>query len=94
MPIFAVAVRDDCPPAAIAEITSRVETEYPGCYQINGSLWLVHSDGIAETVAQATGIKGDSRVEGGSGVVFKMNSYAGFTARSLWDWLADAEAKG
>ena len=65
-----------------------------GNYRLNDTFYLVQSATIAETVAIAAGIKGDDRVEAARGVVFKLNrSYSGYTARSLWDWLGQAEER-
>ena len=55
------------------------------------NLVLVASDDIAEQVAQKVGIKGENRIEGVTGAVFKLNgAYAGFASRALWEWLTEA----
>ncbi len=57
--------------------------------------FLVSTDVIAETIAINVGIKGDDRIEDANGVVFRLKaSYSGYAARSLWDWLAQAEKRG
>lgn len=73
---------------------ARIDKYYPGIHQLELSdhLFLIRSDSIAETVAQNIGLKGDDRLPDARGVVFKLNAaYAGFTYRSVWDWLAEAE---
>ena len=47
---------------------------------------------LTQEVAVRAGIKGEDRIEDASGVVFRLNgAYAGFAARSLWEWLGQAE---
>ena len=59
-------------------------------YRINDLTFLVRTKRLAEDVSVVAGIKGDDRFV--SGVVFKLNRYyAGYTARSLWEWLQDDE---
>ena len=89
MRVFAVALNEPNP-----DIARRIEKEYPDHYRISETLCLVSEDVIAEDVAVSVGIKGGDRVEGASGVVFKLNNvYSGFSARSLWDWLSRAEER-
>ena len=81
--------------SANATVEDRVEREFPGCYSINKTAFLVSSDGLAETIAATVGIKGDDRVEDASGVVFRLNgTFAGYSSRALWDWLEQAESNG
>ena len=72
-------------------VRQRVEEKYPATesYALSRDLFMVRADTIAERVAESTGIKGDDKIEGVTGVVFKLNSsYAGFDNRAIWDWLA------
>ncbi len=72
----------------------RISENYPGLehLELSDQLYLIRSDSIADTVAQNVGLKGDDQIKGLTGVVFKLNSaYAGFTYRSIWDWLSEAE---
>ena len=68
----------------------RLREAYPRHHLIADNLILVASEDIAELVAQKVGIKGESRIEGVTGAVFKLNgAYAGFASRALWEWLTD-----
>ena len=71
----------------------RLRQEYSGGahHELDDRLFLVSSDGIANSVAEALGLSGDDP-DGPTGVIFKLNaSYAGFDRRAVWDWLAQAE---
>ncbi len=77
-----------------SDVARRVEDKYPNHYRMNDTFFLVQGEGIAQTVSEAVGIKGDERVEEARGVVFKINhSYSGFASRALWDWLGQAEER-
>ena len=87
MSIFAVVLEDQN-----AKITQRIAEKYPDHYVLNDTCFLVHDEGIANTVSESVGIKGDDRIQGGSGVVFKIDgSYSGRASRSLWDWIGKYE---
>ena len=87
MPVYAISLK-----SPNEEVQSLIREKYPGHYEFLPTFFLVRSDSIAESVAIDIGIKGDDRIEGASGVVFKLNrSYSGFTSPSLWDWLTPGE---
>ena len=87
MNIYAIALKRSNP-----EVLSRIREAYPDAYSLTDTFFLVQSKGIAKTVAVSIGIKGDDRIKGASGVVFKLNhSYSGFTERALWEWLEQAQ---
>ena len=88
MSVFAVVLNEEN-----HDVAERIKSEYPDSfYRLTGTFFLVKSNAIPEAVATSVGIKGDRRIETARGVVFKLNrSYSGFTARSLWDWLRQAE---
>ena len=89
MAVFAVVLN-----GANEEVKQHLEQEYPDYFQFTDTFFLVQSNGIAESVAIAAGLKGDDRIEAARGAVFKLNrSYSGFTVRSLWDWLTQAEER-
>ena len=76
------------------EARDRIQNKYAGAHLelIDERLFLIHADAIAETVARNVGLKGPDRIHDLTGVVFKLNSaYSGFTYRSIWDWLKEAE---
>lgn len=78
------------------EAAARIKERYSGAHLelLDERLYLISADTIAETVARRIGLKGDNQVNGVTGVVFKLNAaYAGFTYRSIWDWLKEAEGK-
>ena len=77
------------------EVASRIAEAYPDHYQISEVSFLVADDALTDTVATNVGIKGENKVDGARGVVFKLNhTYSGYTSRSLWDWLEKAEEHG
>lgn len=87
MSMFAIILRE-----TNDEVAKRVREKYPTAYEMTETCFLVQSDFIAENVAVSVGIKGEDRIGEASGVVFRLNGhYAGFTSRSLWDWLSQAE---
>ena len=90
MAVFAIALVKNNP-----AVTSLIQANYPGCYEHSPTLYLVEEDALAETVAITVGIKGEARVSDASGFVLKLQefSYSGYTTRSLWDWLKDAEKR-
>lgn len=89
MPVFAVVLNE--PNGAVAR---RVEDKYPNHYRMNDAFFLAQGEGIAQTVSEAVGIKGDERVEEAHGGVFKIShSCSGFTSRALWDWPGQAEER-
>ena len=87
MNIYAIVLKRSNP-----EVSKRIQDVYPDSYSLTDTFFLVQSKGIAKAVATSIGIKGDDKIEGASGVVFKLNrSYSGYTERSLWDWLEQAQ---
>ena len=89
MTVFAVVLNEPN-----AEVERRLDSSYPGFFRFSDTFYLAQTDDIADSVAARIGIKGDERIEAARGVVFKLNrSYAGFTTRSLWDWLSRAEER-
>ena len=85
---FAVLLQkpDDRTPVRLTE-----KYEHDNVYRINDMTFLVRTKKqLADDVAVVAGIKGDERFV--SGVVFKLNqAYAGYSARSLWEWLQEGE---
>ena len=70
-----------------------ISEKYPDSFEYNPTLYLVVDDCLAEAVATKVCIKGKDRISGASGFVIKLEefSYSGYTMRSLWDWLKQAE---
>lgn len=80
---FAVMLRE--PDTRTLDNLNR-EYDSVNVYRLNDVTFLVRTKRLAEDVSVAAGIKGEDRFV--SGVVFKLNrSYAGYTSRSLWEWL-------
>ena len=74
------------------EVVARIQEKYPDCYEMSAGCYLVHDNEITRNVASAVGIKGNDRIEDAAGAVFRLNgAYSGFAARSLWEWLGQAE---
>ena len=89
MAVFAVVLNEANP-----DVMKRLEEACPNHYRLNDTFLLVQGDALAETVAVSVGIKGDDRIEAARGVVFRLNmAYAGYSVRSLWDWLRQTEEK-
>lgn len=87
MSVFAIVLDEANPEAA-----ARIEAEFPDCFRMSETMFLVASQSIADRIARAVGIKGDAdeRIQGG--VVFRLSRhYSGYTSRALWDWLEHAE---
>ena len=85
MAVFVVYIQDE----ERQQIQTRLQERYPEPqhFGLEDNLYLVRSDSIAQSIAEALGIKGEGRDS--TGVVFKLNaSYAGFADRSIWEWLA------
>lgn len=73
-------------------VVRRIRQAYPSHHQVTDSCYLVQSPQITQDVAVKVGIKGQDRVDGASGVVFKLNgAYSGYAPRALWEWLGQAE---
>lgn len=74
------------------EVTRRIRKNYPTCYKLDRSCYLVRSSDLCQSVAVKSGIKGDDRVESAVGAVFRLNgTYAGYASTSLWEWMANEE---
>ena len=90
MTIFVVVLQ-----APNTGVVANLESKFPRFFKYSDSVFLLESDTIAEDVAVKLGIKGDNRIKDALGFVLKLNSfnYDGFTTRSLWDWLSDAQTR-
>ena len=89
MPLFAVILNDPNEP-----VESRLHEAFgeQNVFPMNDRTFLVASDEITENVTVKAGIKGDDRIENSRGAVFRLNgAYAGYTVKSLWEWLSDHE---
>ena len=85
--IYAVALDHPEP-----KVEGRLKQRYESVFKHTDSFYLVvgHINDVSENVAVAAGIKGEQREF--AGVVFRLNgSYSGFTKRTLWEWLKDAD---
>lgn len=91
--VFAV-VLDDKGQQNVDAVGDRLSGEY-GAGNVfrytDGVIYVaVPETATTETTANVAKIKGVSRDT--SGVVFKLNSaYSGYTDKSLWEWLSDAQ---
>ena len=76
-----------------ADVAARIKEQYVDCcHEVTDTSYLVQTKELTREVAVRAGIKGEGRIEDASGVVFRLNgAYAGFAARSLWEWLGQAE---
>lgn len=87
MAVFALHLAGD----SAAKCVKRLHKHYPKPehYELaENALYLVRSNVISQTIAEDIGLKGDDRIDGATGIVFKLNSaYSGFASRSAWEWL-------
>ncbi len=89
MPIFAITLKEPNP-----EVVELITKEYPDCYQLSDTVFLVSQNTVSETIAKTVGIKGEDRIESALGAVFRLNgAYAGYASRSLWEWLGEMEKR-
>ena len=67
----------------------RLKSQYPSAYElIENRVYLVRDGGLTSEIAVKLGIKSEPSIA--EGVVFRLNhAYSGFTARTLWEWLAE-----
>lgn len=87
MNAFAVMIQDPQAPT-YDRLTEKYDST--NVYRVNELTFLVRTKRLAEDVSVVAGIKGEDRFV--SGVVFKLNRYyAGYAARSLWEWLQEDE---
>ena len=78
--------------ASNKEVTSRIKERYAENHEFSDTCYFVQTRDITRDVAHVVGIKGETRAEGASGAVFKLNgAYSGYTSRALWEWLSQAE---
>ena len=75
------------------EVERRINEAYPepDNYRLSDTFYLVVRDTLADTVARTIGLYGKKRVEGASGVVFRVTqTHAGYADVALWDWFERA----
>ena len=78
-------------------IDRRISEMYPVCFKHTDTFHLVSADPpvVSQDIAEVVGIKGDDRVGGSSGDMFKMHSaYSGYTQQPLWKWLSSVTKEG
>ena len=75
--------------SATDAVRQRLRRVYPSAYEmVPGIVYLVRDNVLSAEVARKVGIKSDPRVA--EGAVFKLNhAYAGYTDRTLWEWLGE-----
>ena len=86
--IFAIVL-----PKTNQEVIKRIKDNYPDrYYEVSDTFFLISTDSLTNSIAEAIGIKGEKRIEKASGIVFKLNgAYSGWASRSLWEWLEKIE---
>lgn len=79
-------------------VIEKLQSVYPQHFKYSDTIFFVEdSRPVTENVAIDLGIKGANRIDEVSGIVLKLGafpSYAGYTKRSLWDWLGAAGERG
>lgn len=88
MTVFVVVLQEE-----EHRVQEKIEEHFSNYLQYTDTFFLLESDKLTEDVAVAIGIKGEKRIAGVSGWVIKLNdfNYAGYTSRTLWEWLQEAE---
>lgn len=75
-----------------AGVVALIQEKYPDHHQVTETCSLVQTKELTQDIAIKVGVKGPNRIDDTSGVVFKLNgAYSGFAARTLWEWLGQAE---
>lgn len=89
MSIFVVVLNQDAPDL----FESKIKELYPRSYRYADNVFFLEDDNIPETIANRLGIKvEDENQRTATGAVFGLDgSYAGYTAKALWDWLQRVE---
>ena len=73
----------------------RAESAYTeqDTYQINDMAILIRTKDSPLDVAHSCGIRGENRVEGASGVVYRIpRGWAGYADKELWKWMRGKDA--
>ena len=88
MGLFVVALK-----RSNQEVVSRIEEHFPGPkhFRLADTLFLVESDELTRAVATKIGLRDEPRAPRASGAVFKITSHAGYTDKSLWEWIGSRE---
>jgi len=90
MRIFAVALDNDGA-ASAEEVNDRLKSRGASFHRLSSTVFVVAADLLSDQIAELAGIKGDDRLQSATGVVFRIDSYAGFASRSVWEWLGRVE---
>ena len=72
------------------EAVERLRKEYhpDRIYSVSDTAILVSTSDSPHEIAAASGIKGDSRIDGASGIVMRLGiGYSGYADKSLWKWM-------
>ncbi len=77
--------------AASPTVKARLQNKFGRVYEFSEGSFLVAADDLTANIAQVAGMKGDDQIEGATGAVFRINGYAGYTDRALWEWLDKVE---
>ena len=74
------------------EVGKRIGQKYPDHYRLNETFYLIKTSyDNSLDVAHVIGIRGNDRIDGSGGVVFRLSQrYSGFAEGNLWEWLEDA----
>ena len=77
------------------EVVARLKEAYPepDHLELNSNVYLLSGDLLIENVIERLGFKGENAIDDAVGIVLRLNgTYSGRNYRSVWDWLACAEA--
>ncbi len=90
MRIFAVILDADGE-AESERVEARLRKKFSSLYRLSPSVFVVAADLLSSELAESAGIKGEDRLEGATGVVFRIDGYSGFTDGSMWEWMGNVE---
>ena len=90
MRTFVIVFTEPSPQGAERVVKTSSAMLAPPYELVPDTVYITKSPSTCDEIARAVGIKGEDRVA--AGVVFKLGAgYAGFTKKTLWEWLDDDE---
>ena len=73
-------------------VKDRLQQKFKTFYEYTETVFMVSGDVLTEHVANSAGLKGSERIDGATGVVFRVGGYSGYTNQSLWEWFEQVES--
>ena len=86
-----VVVLDEDGKATSAKVEKRLKNTVSSLYRLTPSVFVAATDLLSSELAAAAGLKGDNRLDGATGVVFRIDNYSGYTDGAMWEWMEKVE---